>query len=57
LPDVAFSQKLMPLVADLVAFLGPAPRALLRRRHAYAHIVAVLVAIIVILVILLILTL
>jgi hypothetical protein len=57
LPEVNFSQKLMTLVAALAASLWPAPRVLLRRRRAYAHIVAILVAIIIILVILLILTL
>jgi len=57
LPEVTFSQKLMALIAALAASLGPVPKALLGRRHAYAHIVAILVAIIIILVILLILTL
>ncbi len=51
------SQRLIALVVAMATSLGPAPRTLFRRRHAYAHIVAILVAIIVILVILLILTL
>lgn len=56
LPKVTFSQKLMALLTALTAYLGPSPRILQRRRHAFAHLVAILVIIIVILVVLIILT-
>jgi len=56
LTKALFPQKLMALFTAMAALLGPAPRALSRRRHGFAHLVAILVVIIVILVILIILT-